>query len=101
MMAIPCGTMSPIGVGTGVLKADGKETATQKMERTLPPILQWDENFDVGADTVTSVPPEDYQVPFRFIGKLDKLTLKIDRPQLSLADIKKLEQAQRNNKTSE
>jgi hypothetical protein len=34
-MAIPCGAMSPTGVGTGVLKVDGKETATQKMEGTL------------------------------------------------------------------
>lgn len=32
--------------GTGVLKVEGKEVATQKMERTLPLILQWDENFD-------------------------------------------------------
>ncbi|MCB1488741.1 MAG: hypothetical protein KDJ88_14960, partial [Bauldia sp.] len=32
--------------------------------------------------------------PFRLTAKLDKLTLKIDRPQLSEADIKKLEDAQ-------
>ena len=49
------------------------------MERTIPLILQWDENFDVGADTGMPV-SDDYQVPFRFSGKLDKLTLKIDRP---------------------
>jgi arylsulfatase len=33
--------------GTGVLKVDGNVVASQKMERTLPLILQWDENFDV------------------------------------------------------
>ena len=44
---------------------------------------------------------QDYQVPFTFTGKLVKLTLKIDRPQLSPEDIKKLEAAQRNNKVSE
>ena len=43
----------------------------------------------------------DYQAPFAFTGKLNKLTLKIDRPKLSPEDDKKLEQAQRNNKASE
>jgi arylsulfatase len=87
--------------GTGTLKIDGKVVSTQKMERTIPLILQWDENFDVGADTGTPVNDADYQVPYRFTGKLNKLTLTIDRPQLTPEDIKKLEQAQRNNKVSE
>jgi len=34
--------------GTGVLKVDGKEVASQKMDRTLPLILQWDEKFRRG-----------------------------------------------------
>ena len=95
--------MSGIGQGgTGTLKVDGKEVATQKMEHTLPLILQWDESFDIGSDTGTSVCDEDYQVPFAFTGKLDKLTLKLDRPQLSPDDIKRLQQeAQRNNHASE
>jgi arylsulfatase len=87
--------------GTGVLKVDGKEVARQTMERTLPLILQWDENFDVGADTGTPVEDKDYQVPFRFTGKLDKLTLTIDRPKLSPEDEKRLMEAQRNNHASE
>jgi arylsulfatase len=87
--------------GTGVLKVDGKEVAGQKMDRTLPLILQWDENFDVGADTGTPVNDADYQVPFRFTGKLNKLTLTIDRPKLTPEDEKRLMAAQRNNKTSE
>jgi arylsulfatase A-like enzyme len=87
--------------GTGVLKVDGKEVAKQKMERTLPLILQWDENFDVGADTGTPVNDADYQVPFKFTGKLNKLTLTIDRPKLTPGDVKKLEAATRNNKASE
>ncbi|HZM08612.1 MAG TPA: arylsulfatase [Candidatus Limnocylindrales bacterium] len=94
--------MSGIGQGgTGVLKIDGKAVATQTMEHTLPLILQWDENFDVGADTGTPVDDQDYQVPFTFTGKLDKLTLTIDRPQLTPADIQKLQQAERNNHASE
>jgi len=88
--------------GTGVLKVDGKEVASQKMDRTLPLILQWDENFDVGADTGTPVDDSDYQVPFRFTGKLNKLTLKIEPPVLTPADEKLLrEKAQRNNEASE
>jgi arylsulfatase len=87
--------------GTGILKVDGQTVATQLMERTLPFILQWDENFDVGADTGTPVDDQDYQVPFRFNGKLDKLTLTINRPQLSPADEQKLLESQRNNRVSE
>ncbi|VUX47892.1 Arylsulfatase [Candidatus Defluviicoccus seviourii] len=95
-------SMSGIGrSGSGVLKVDGKEVATKKMERTLPLIMQWDENLDVGSDTGTPVEDADYQVPFAFTGKIDTITLTIDRPQLSAEDIEKLKAAQRNNKTSE
>ena len=88
--------------GTGTLKVDGKEVASQKMERTLPIIMQWDESFDIGSDTGTPVCDEDYQCPFPLTAKLNKLTIKIDRPQLSPADIKLLEEeGQRNNRASE
>jgi arylsulfatase len=87
--------------GTGVLKVDGKEVAKKKMEKTLPMILQWDESFDVGSDTLTGVNDADYKPPFTLTAKLNKLTLKVDRPQLSDEDIKKLEAAMRNNKSSE
>jgi arylsulfatase len=79
--------------GTGTLKVDGKVVATQQMERTVPIILQFDETFDVGADMQTPVADQDYQVPFRFTGTIDKLTIAIDRPQLSPEDIKQLEAA--------
>ena len=87
--------------GTGVLKVDGKVVDTKKMEKTIPLILAWDENLDVGSDTGTPVDDKDYQVPFAFTGKLGKITLTIDRPKLSPEDVKKLEAAQRNNKVSE
>ncbi len=94
--------MSGLGrSGAGTLKVDGKEVATKKMEKTLPMILQWDEAFDIGSDTLTGVNDEDYQPPFTLSAKLNKLTIKIDRPQLSPADIKELQAAQRNNKASE
>jgi len=93
--------MSGIGRGgTGVLKVDGKEVARNSMQRSIPLILQWDENFDIGADTGTPV-SDDYQVPFEFTGKLDKLTLTIDRPKLSPQDVKTLMATQRNNRASE
>lgn len=82
------------GPGTGTLKVDGNVVATQKMERTLPMILQWDESFDVGSDTLTGVNDADYQPPFALTAKLNKLTLKVDRPVLSEDDIKKFQEAQ-------
>jgi len=94
--------MSGIGQsGTGTLKVDGKAVATQKMDHTIPLILQWDESFDIGSDTLTGVNDADYQPPFTLTAKLNKLTIKMDRPLLSPEDIKKLEAAARNNKSSE
>ena len=88
--------------GTGVLKVDGQEVVSKKMEHTIPVILQWDETFDIGADTGTPVDDHDYQVPFKFTGKLNKLTLKIERPQLTPEDEKRLkEDSQRSNRASE
>ena len=79
--------------GIGTLKVDGKVVDTKKMEKTLPIILQWDESFDIGSDTLTGVNDADYKPPFAFTGNLNKLTVKVDRPQLSPADIKTLEAA--------
>jgi arylsulfatase len=77
--------------GTGTLKVDGKEVQTIKMEKTIPIILQWDESFDVGSDTITGVNDADYLPPFPLTAELDKLTIKVDRPVLSPEEIKKLE----------
>ena len=78
--------------GTGTLKVDGKVVATKRMEKTIPIILQWDESFDIGSDTITGVNDADYLPPFPLTAKFNKLTIKIDRPQLSPEDIKKLEE---------
>jgi len=87
--------------GTGTLKVDGKVVDTKKMKKTLPMILQWDEAFDIGSDTLTGVNDADYKPPFALTAKLNKLTIEVDRPQLSPADIEKLKTAMRNNKMSE
>ena len=79
--------------GTGELKVDGKVVATQKMDKTIPVILAWDENMDIGSDTGTPVDDKAYKVPFVFTGTIDSLKLSIDRPVLSDADKAKLEAA--------
>jgi arylsulfatase len=85
--------MSGVGrSGVGTLKVDGKEVQSITMPHTLPMILQWDESFDVGSDTLTGVNDADYKPPFPLTAKLNTLTIRIDRPQLSPEDIKKLEE---------
>jgi arylsulfatase len=79
--------------GTGTLKVDGQVVDTKQMPKTLPMILQWDESFDVGSDTLTGVNDADYQPPFPLTSTLTRLTVKLDRPQLSDADRKRLEDA--------
>ena len=87
--------MSGLGrSGNGTLKVDGKVVQTIAMPNTLPMILQWDESFDIASDTLTGVNDADYKPPFTFTGKLNKLTIKLDRPKLSEEDIKKLEGAE-------
>ena len=81
--------------GTGELKVDGAVVATKAMPHTIPLILAWDENMDIGSDTGTPVDDKAYQVPFAFTGSIDKLTLAVDRPELSDADKAKLEAAMR------
>ena len=86
--------MSGLGrPGTGTLKVDGKAVQTITMPHTLPMILQWDESFDIGSDTLTGVNDADYKPPFTLTAKLNKLTIKVDRPQLSPADIARLKAA--------
>ena len=90
------GDYSGVGQGgTGVLKVDGKPVATEKMQHTLPFILQWDEALDIGSDTGSPVDDDDYATPFAFTGKLDKITLTIDRPKLSPKDIARLKRTAR------
>jgi hypothetical protein len=84
-----------------VLSVDGQEVARKSMEHTTPITFAEDESFGIGSDTLTGVNDADYQPPFPLTAKLHKLTIKVDRPQRSPEDIKKLEAAQRNNKLSE
>jgi len=93
------GNISGIGRGgTGTLTIDGNVADEQKMEHTIPIILQFDESLDVGSDTLTGVDDRDYQPPFTFTGTINKITLTIDRPKLSPEDIKRLSEGEERTK---
>src|SRR6516165_8769914 len=82
--------------GTGTLKVDGKVISTQTLDHTVPLTLPWDETFDIGSDTGTPVDDADYQVPFKFTGKIDKLTFAVEPPVLNEQDKEKLMEAGRS-----
>jgi hypothetical protein len=79
--------------GTATLKVDGKVVDSHPMPRSLPITLMWDETFNVGLDTGTPVDDQDYQVPFRFTGKIDKLAVRLGPNEMSAAEKGKIEQA--------
>ena len=78
--------------GTGVLYVDGKEAARNSVEHTIPITFPEDESFDVGQDTRTGVAMLEYRydVPFKFTGKIDKLTFALGTMQLTEAERKQL-----------
>jgi arylsulfatase len=62
--------------GTGTLSVDGQQVAQGRIENTVPVRFSFDETFDVGEDTGTPV-SEDYDVPFAFTGKLNRVTVEL------------------------
>jgi hypothetical protein len=79
--------------GTGVLKVDGNEVRSLQIPKTVPFLLPGDESFDVGIDTRTGVNDQDYQVPFRFNGKIANVTFNLGPTQLTAADEMKVREA--------
>ncbi len=65
--------------GTGELSVDGKLVDTNTLDHTTPITFPEDESFDVGLDTRTGVTLVEhrYDTPFRFTGKIDRLTFKL------------------------
>jgi hypothetical protein len=59
----------PGASGTGAIFINGQKVAEGRIDRTE----MTGYSFDVGEDSGT--PAGDYQVPFRFTGKLEKLTV--------------------------
>jgi arylsulfatase A-like enzyme len=73
--------------GTGVLYVDGTEVARNTMENTTPITFPEDETFDIGQDTRTGVAMIEYRYdpPFKFTGKIDKLTFKLEPEHIAAA----------------
>jgi len=67
------------GGGTGVLSVDGKEVAKNSIGHGIPVTFPEDETFDIGQDTRTGVALLEYRydAPFKFTGKIDKLTFEL------------------------
>jgi arylsulfatase A-like enzyme len=78
--------------GTGVLSVDGKEVARNSMEHTIPVAFPEDESFDIGHDTRTGVAMLEYRydVPFKFTGKINKITFDLGSEELTEEDHKNL-----------
>jgi arylsulfatase A-like enzyme len=79
--------------GTGVLKVDENEVANQKIPHTIPFLMALDETFDIGVDTRTPVDDQDYKLPFRFTGKIAKVTFKLGPVQLAEQDRKAMHES--------
>jgi arylsulfatase len=79
--------------GSGELKVDGKVVATGNQANSIAFLQVSDETFDIGVDTRTGVNDKDYQVPFAFDGKIDKLTVNLGPMQLTQDEQLQLQRA--------
>jgi arylsulfatase A-like enzyme len=79
--------------GSGELRVDNKVVATGKQKNSIAFLQVSDETFDVGIDTRTGVNDKDYQVPFAFNGKINKLTINLGPTQFSAAEQLKVREA--------
>jgi arylsulfatase len=87
------------GIGKGgvaTLTVDGKEVANGKLTRTIPFRVSADETLDIGEDTGTPV-SEDYHLPFKFTGTLNKVVVDLGEAGLSPQDQKELDQQEGSN----
>ena len=76
----------------GTLFVNGKNVAAGRIERTQCCAFSADEGADVGADEGTPV-TEAYKVPFKFTGKIDKVTIELK--EMKKADSDDAEQARK------
>jgi arylsulfatase len=79
--------------GAGTLSVDGKVVSTQRMSNTLPMTKPLDTVVNIGDATITPVDDRDYQVPFKFTGTIDKITIRLEPPVLSAEDVEMLKKA--------
>jgi len=76
--------------GTGPLIVDGKQVAQERIANTVPARFSFDETFDVGEDTGTPV-SLDYDVPFKFTGRIEKVVVTLGETKLGAGDQEKLQ----------
>ena len=60
----------------------------------MPLVLPPDQTFNIGSAIDTPLDDRDYQIPFPFTGKINKLTIAVDQPKLTPGDVEKLREAQ-------
>jgi arylsulfatase A-like enzyme len=71
--------------GTGTLYVNEKKVATGRIEQTQCCSFSADEGADVGADEGTPV-TEAYKVPFKFTGKIAKVTIELGEMKKAAAE---------------
>ncbi len=76
--------------GTGTITVDGRQIAQGRIANTMPVRFSLDETFDVGEDTSTPV-SEDYDVPFKFTGQIEKVVVNLGETKLGATDQQKLQ----------
>jgi arylsulfatase A-like enzyme len=75
------------GIGKGgvaTIFVNGKSVATGHIEQTQGMMFSADEGADVGEDAGTAV-TEAYTVPFKFTGKIEKVTIKLNETTTAVA----------------
>jgi len=55
-----------------------------------------DDTFNIGEAGAQPVNDADYKVPFNFTGTINKVTIAVDSPKLTPADIQKLQSAKQS-----
>ena len=81
--------------GSGVMSVDGRKVAEGRIQRTIPWRVSLDECFDIGEDTGTAVSRDyDANMPFKFTGTIEKVTVDLKEASLPGDEIKKLLEAE-------
>jgi arylsulfatase len=78
--------------GMGTLLVNGKKVAEGRIEQTQCCFFSVDKGTDVGADEGTPV-TEAYKIPFKFTGKIDKVTIELQ--EMKAADKDEADKAQK------
>ena len=65
--------------GTGTITVNGQQVAQGRIDQTQGFCFSADEGVDIGCDLGTAV-SKNYQVPFNFNGKIEKVTVAIKAP---------------------